>query len=95
MVIHLCVYLEMMNESRVEGEGLGAPLKGALVWSLVGMQAFDMILQCINSGEASITELTLDARSVGVVDLKVTLKTVRTIKCLQADSAIVSVCVCV
>ena len=70
----------MVDEGRVEGEGLGAPLKCALERSLIGMQALDVILQCINSSETSITELTLDTRSVWVVDLKMTLETVRPVK---------------
>ena len=54
-----------------------------------------MILQSIDACEASITELALDTRSVGVVDLKVTLETVWTVKRLSTDVTIVSVCVCV
>lgn len=50
-----------------------------------------MILQCVNTSEASVTELALDTRPVGVVNLKVTLKTVGTVKCFTTDGAVVSV----
>ena len=61
--------------------------------SLVGVQALDVgVLQRVDTGEAAITKL---AGAVGVVDLKVTLETVGTVKRLTADCAVVSVHVCV
>ena len=53
-----------------------------------------MVLQRVDTGEAAITKLALDAGTVGVVDLKVALETVGTVKRLTADCAIVSVHVC-
>ena len=49
------------------------------------------VLQRVDMGEAAITKL---AGAVGVVDLKVMLETVGTVKRLTADCAIVSVHVC-
>ena len=51
-----------------------------------------MIFQRIDTGEAAIAELALDSGTVWVVDLKVTLKTIGTVKRLGADCAVVSVC---
>ena len=53
-----------------------------------------MVLQRVDTGEAAITKLALDAGAVGVVDLKVALETVGTVKRLTADRAVVSVHVC-
>ena len=55
------------------------------------MQTLDVVLQRVYSGEASVAELALDAWTVGVVDLEVALKTVRTIKGLATDGAVESV----
>jgi hypothetical protein len=66
-------HLKVVHQSRVKGKALITILKGALEWPLIGVQALDVILECINAGEAAVTKLTLDPWTIGGVDLKMTL----------------------
>ena len=63
----------MVHQRRVERKALLTTVKGALEWPLVGVKAFNVILQRIDASEAAVTELALDSGAVGVMNLEMTL----------------------